>query len=52
MDTAPAENAHMPTAAEAIINFAENIVFSELLGDVQRCTARIYETVKEIVFYN
>jgi len=32
MDTAPAENAHMPNAAEVIINFAEYIAFSKAGG--------------------
>jgi hypothetical protein len=32
IETAPAENAHMPNAAEVIAKFAEYIVFSNAWG--------------------
>jgi hypothetical protein len=32
IETAPAENAHMPNAAEVITNFAEYIAFSKTGG--------------------
>jgi hypothetical protein len=32
IETAPAENAHMPNAAKVIANFAEYIVFSNAWG--------------------